>query len=300
MASRCSLAGYRQRVRPGNERCQTPPNGARLARPRLPPPSGCRRSSSSRRRSPRSSSSTSRRSSSSSSRRSGRSTSSPASSSTSGRPRTSRRSGTGTAYRTIALRTIGIAAAVTVADALLAFPFAYFMARVASRRLRGVRCSSLVLLPLWSSYLLRVYAWRLILDHDGLLNWSLEKVGLPAANIAYSNVAVWIVFSYIWLPFMIVPVYAALERIPHSTIEASRRPRRARAADVPVGDPAARAAGRDRRLDLHLRADPRRLHHARRSSAARPRSSSATSSTRASVSRTTSRSPRRTRRCRSS
>jgi putative spermidine/putrescine transport system permease protein len=80
----------------------------------------------------------------------------------------------------------------------------------------------LVLLPLWSSYLLRVYAWRLILDHDGLLNWSLEKVGLPAANIAYSNVAIVVVFSYIWLPFMIVPVYAALERIPHSTIEASR------------------------------------------------------------------------------
>src|SRR5262249_41754608 len=60
-----------------------------------------------------------------------------------------------------------------------------------------------------------------ILDHDGLLNWSLGKVGLPAANIAYTNVAVWLVFTYIWLPFMIIPVYAALERIPRSTIEAS-------------------------------------------------------------------------------
>ncbi len=127
----------------------------------------------------------------------------------------------GTAYHSIALRTIGIAAAVTVTDALIAFPFAYFMARIASRRVRSAMFV-LILLPLWSSYLLRVYAWRLILDHDGLLNWSLQKVGLPPANIAYSNLAVWIVFSYIWLPFMIVPVYAALERIPHSMIEASR------------------------------------------------------------------------------
>jgi putative spermidine/putrescine transport system permease protein len=62
----------------------------------------------------------------------------------------------------------------------------------------------------------------LILNNDGLLNWSLHKLGLPSANIAYSNTAVWLVFSYIWLPFMILPVYAALERIPHSYIEASR------------------------------------------------------------------------------
>ena len=126
----------------------------------------------------------------------------------------------GNAYHTIALRTIGIAAAVTVADALLAFPFAYFMARIASPRLRAALFVA-VLLPLWSSYLLRVYAWRLILDHDGLLNWTLGKLGLPAANLAYTNVAVWLVFTYIWLPFMIIPVYAALERIPRSTIEAS-------------------------------------------------------------------------------
>ncbi len=103
---------------------------------------------------------------------------------------------------------------------MLAFPVAYFMARIASRRLRSALFVA-VLLPLWSSYLLRVYAWRLILDHDGLLNWTLEKLGLPAANIAYSNTAVWLVFTYIWLPFMIIPVYAALERIPRSTIEAS-------------------------------------------------------------------------------
>ena len=127
----------------------------------------------------------------------------------------------GHAYHSIALRTIGIAAGVTLTDAVIAFPFAYFMARVAGPRLRGV-LFVLILLPLWSSYLVRVYAWRLILDHDGLLNWSLQKVGLPRANLAYTNTAMWIVFSYVWLPFMIVPVYAALERIPHSYIEASR------------------------------------------------------------------------------
>ena len=124
-------------------------------------------------------------------------------------------------YRTVALRTIGIAAAVTLTDAVIAFPFAYFMARVASPRVRTL-LFVLTLLPLWASYLARVYAWQLILEHDGLLNWSLQKVGLPAANIAYTNTAVWIVFSYIWLPFMILPLYAALERIPHSYIEASR------------------------------------------------------------------------------
>jgi putative spermidine/putrescine transport system permease protein len=125
------------------------------------------------------------------------------------------------AYHTIAFRTIGIAAAVTITDAFIAFPFAYFMARIARSRLRAL-LFILVLLPLWASYLARVYAWRLILDNSGLLNWSLHKVGLPSAGIAYTNVAVWIVFSYIWLPFMILPVYASLERIPHSYIEASR------------------------------------------------------------------------------
>jgi putative spermidine/putrescine transport system permease protein len=127
----------------------------------------------------------------------------------------------GAVYRDVALRTVTIAAAVTVTDALIAFPFAYFMARVASRRTRAL-LFVLVLLPLWASYLARVYAWRLILNSHGLLNWSLHGIGLPSANIAYTNTAMWIVFSYIWLPFMILPVYASLERIPHSYIEASR------------------------------------------------------------------------------
>ncbi len=123
-------------------------------------------------------------------------------------------------YRAIALRTIGMAAAVTVTDALIAFPFAFFMARVAGPTLR-VTLFTLVLLPLWSSYLARVYAWRLILAHDGALNWALNGVGLPSLEIGYSRWAMWIVFSYIWLPFMITPLFAALERIPQSLLEAS-------------------------------------------------------------------------------
>ncbi|HKP19728.1 MAG TPA: ABC transporter permease [Gaiellaceae bacterium] len=125
------------------------------------------------------------------------------------------------AFRGVIWRTIWIAAAVTATCAVIAFPFAYFMARVATPRVRMV-LFILVLLPLWSSYLVRVYAWKVILAQDGVLNWSLEKIGLPAANIGYSNTAMWLVFTYIWLPFMILPVYAALERIPHSYIEASR------------------------------------------------------------------------------
>jgi len=124
------------------------------------------------------------------------------------------------AWRRVVYRTVAIAAAVTVTDAILAFPIAYYMARLASRQTRAV-LFVLILLPLWSSYLVRVYAWKVILAQDGVLNWSLEKIGLPGANIGYSNTAMWLVFSYIWLPFMILPVYAALERIPESYIEAS-------------------------------------------------------------------------------
>jgi putative spermidine/putrescine transport system permease protein len=124
------------------------------------------------------------------------------------------------AYRTIALRTIGIAAAVTVTDILLAVPFAFFAARIASRRLQAALFVA-VLIPLWSSYLVRVFAWRLILAKDGILNWGLGQVGLGSVNIGYSNWAMWIVFSYIWLPFMILPVWAAIERVPDSLIEAS-------------------------------------------------------------------------------
>jgi putative spermidine/putrescine transport system permease protein len=124
------------------------------------------------------------------------------------------------AYRTIALRTIGIAAAVTITDALLAVPFAFYAARLASPRMRAI-LFVLVLVPLWTSYLVRVYAWRLILAKNGVLNWTLGEIGLGSLNVAYSNWAMWIVFSYIWLPFMILPVWSAFERLPDSYLEAS-------------------------------------------------------------------------------
>ena len=91
--------------------------------------------------------------------------------------------------------------------------------------------SSLVLLPLWSSYLVRIYAWRT--DPRATtapLNWFAERgIGLPDTDLAYTNTAMWIVFSYVWLPFMVLPVYAALERIPRSLPRGLARPRRAAA-----------------------------------------------------------------------
>jgi len=123
-------------------------------------------------------------------------------------------------YWSIIGRTVSIAALVTITDAVLAFPFAYFMARIATRRVQTLLFAA-VLLPLWASYLARVYAWILILNHNGVLNWSLQSIGLPPANIGYTNTAMWLVFSYIWLPFMIIPTYAALERVPESLLEAA-------------------------------------------------------------------------------
>jgi putative spermidine/putrescine transport system permease protein len=125
-----------------------------------------------------------------------------------------------TTYLRIAWTTIWIAAAVTATDIVLAFPIAYFMARVATPRTRSV-LFVLVLLPLWSSYIVRVYAWRVILKENGLLNWTLNLVGLPNADIAFTRTSMWLVFSYVWLPFMIIPVYTALERIPDNFLEAS-------------------------------------------------------------------------------
>lgn len=123
-------------------------------------------------------------------------------------------------YLHVAALTLEIAAAVTVTDAILAFPLAYFMARLAGKRMRAL-LFVMVLLPLWSSYLVRIYAWQTILAHNGAVNWALNGLGLPDQNLAYTNAAMWIVFSYVWLPFMILPIYAALERIPDSYLEAS-------------------------------------------------------------------------------
>jgi putative spermidine/putrescine transport system permease protein len=121
-------------------------------------------------------------------------------------------------YRVITLRTVGMAAAVTVSCAVIAFPIAYYMARVASPRTRGLLVVA-VLMPLWASYLIKAYSWRLILSQEGVLNWALEPLGL--AGPGYGDIGVWLVFTYLWLPYMILPVYAGLERIPSSLLEAS-------------------------------------------------------------------------------
>ncbi len=119
------------------------------------------------------------------------------------------------AYRSIIGRTVGIAAAVTVTDAVVAFPFAYYMARIAAPRTRTILFVA-ILLPLWASYLAKVYSWLLIFTKGGVLDSILN------VHLIYSNWAVFTVFCYLWLPFMIIPVYAALERIPPSQIEASQ------------------------------------------------------------------------------
>jgi putative spermidine/putrescine transport system permease protein len=123
-------------------------------------------------------------------------------------------------YRTVALRTVGVAALVTVIDMVIAFPIAYYMARVASRRVRGV-LFVLVLLPLWASYLVKVYAWRVLLAEGGPLEWLFGVLGVPGVSPGSSGASMVVVFAYLWLPYMILPIYAGLERIPSSLLEAS-------------------------------------------------------------------------------
>jgi putative spermidine/putrescine transport system permease protein len=121
-------------------------------------------------------------------------------------------------YRRITMRTVTMAAAVTVACALLAFPIAYYMARIASRRTRRLLVVA-ILIPLWASYLVKVYTWRTILAENGVLNWLLSPFGIEGPG--YSLVGTWLVFTYLWLPYMILPIYAGLERISLSLLEAS-------------------------------------------------------------------------------
>jgi putative spermidine/putrescine transport system permease protein len=121
-------------------------------------------------------------------------------------------------YRDIVGRTVLIAALVTVTDALIAFPIAFYMAKVANRRAKAVLVI-LVLMPLWSSYLVKVLSWRTMLSNDGVIDWALAPFGLSGPG--YGETAVWLVMSYLWLPYMILPIYAGLERIPDSLISAS-------------------------------------------------------------------------------
>jgi putative spermidine/putrescine transport system permease protein len=133
----------------------------------------------------------------------------------------------------IARRTLVMAALVTLADALLAFPVAYYMARYASGRVKALLAVA-VLLPLWSSYLVRVYAWKLILAKEGVLSWALERLGLIGVleamlelpgvggpSLSVSPLGTFVAFVYVWLPYMVLPIQAALERLPRSLLEAS-------------------------------------------------------------------------------
>ena len=125
---------------------------------------------------------------------------------------------TGDPYPGITARTVLMAGLVTVTCAILAFPVAYYMARVASRRVRGFLVVAM-LMPLWASYLVKVYAWRLILAEQGILNSVLDPFGLRGPG--FGDVAVWLLFTYLWLPYMVLPLHAGLERIPASVLEAS-------------------------------------------------------------------------------
>jgi putative spermidine/putrescine transport system permease protein len=122
------------------------------------------------------------------------------------------------AVTTIIIRTVVMAALVTVGCAVIAFPIAYYMARVASPRVRRLLVVA-VIVPLWASYVAKIYAWRLIFSEQGVLNWAIAPVGLkgPGTN----EIALFFVFVYLWLPYMILPIYAGLERIPGSLLEAS-------------------------------------------------------------------------------
>lgn len=130
-------------------------------------------------------------------------------------------------------RTTLIALAVTLASAILAFPLAYYAVFYASKRVKGFLYLA-ILLPLWSSYIIRVYAWKLILAKEGILNWFMEQFGLSGLlnwvlslpyiggnSLSVSTLGLFIVFVYIWLPYMVLPIQAALERVPRSLIEAS-------------------------------------------------------------------------------
>jgi putative spermidine/putrescine transport system permease protein len=137
------------------------------------------------------------------------------------------------AHIDIVVRTLSMAIAVTVACALMGFPIAYYMARYATPRLKTFFYVG-VLLPMWTSYLVKVYAWRLILAKQGIISWVLDALGLTRAldallatpviggpTLTASYIGMFIVFVYMWLPYMILPIHAALERVPRTLVQAS-------------------------------------------------------------------------------
>lgn len=121
-------------------------------------------------------------------------------------------------YRAVTVRTVGVAMAVTAICAVLAFPMALYMSKVASPRRRRMLVVA-VLTPLWASYLVKAFAWRAMLSGDGVVNWALAPLGLQGPGFGLTATVV--VLTYLWLPFMVLPVYAGLERLPDSLLEAS-------------------------------------------------------------------------------
>jgi putative spermidine/putrescine transport system permease protein len=133
----------------------------------------------------------------------------------------------------IIIRTVTMAALVTVASAIIAFPIAYYAARYAKGRWKALFYLG-AMLPLWSSYLVKIYAWKMILAKEGIISWFFDQIGLlwllegylalpviGGTSLSISYTGTFIVFVYVWLPYMILPVQAALERVPGNLIEAS-------------------------------------------------------------------------------
>ena len=127
----------------------------------------------------------------------------------------------------ILMRTVGIAAAVTLLSAIIGFPMAYYAARYAGPRAKAAFYLA-VMMPLWSSYLVKIYGWKLLLAKEGAIGWIAGRLGLglalplvggPSLSVSYTGMV--LVFTYLWLPFMILPMHEALERVPNSLIEAA-------------------------------------------------------------------------------
>ena len=123
------------------------------------------------------------------------------------------------AYFNVTVRTVGVAVAVTIICAVIAIPMAFFIARIAKPKSRPVLIA-LVITPLWASYLVKIYAWRTMMAPDsGFLNWLISPLGLSSPG--FGMVAVIIGLSYLWLPYMVLPIYAGMEKLPDSIIDAS-------------------------------------------------------------------------------
>ncbi|MGV8882548.1 MAG: ABC transporter permease [Rhodoglobus sp.] len=125
---------------------------------------------------------------------------------------------TGSLYQTVTLRTVSVALLVTVIDIVIALPIAFYMAKVASPRMQRILVIA-ILMPLWASYLVKAYAWRSVLSQGGIFEWLVSPFG--GESPGYGLPATVITLAYLWLPYVILPIYAGLERVPNSLLEAS-------------------------------------------------------------------------------